>query len=149
MIQDSIIVKQRHERFIKKICETEIVIGLESEEGFATSSSNNYEDEDDNPIQMICFWSERALAKACAKDGWANYTPTEIPLSEFLENWCVGMNNDGLLIGTNFDQNMFGHEVEPFDLILEIIAELKSSGKKLYLQKFEDINDLESQVKEL
>ncbi|RAU83015.1 DUF2750 domain-containing protein [Pontibacter arcticus] len=149
MIQDSLIVKQRHERFIKKICETEIVIGLESKEGFATSSSNNYEDEVDNPIQMICFWSEKALAKACVKDGWSNYTPTEIPLSEFLENWCVGMNNDGLLIGTNFDQNMFGHETEPFDLILEIITELKNTDKKLDLQKFEGIEDLEKQVKEL
>ncbi|KAA3438731.1 DUF2750 domain-containing protein [Rufibacter hautae] len=149
MIQDSIIVKQRHERFIKKVCETEIVIGLESGDGFATSSSNNYEDEDENPIPMICFWSEKAFAKACAKDGWINYTPTEIPLSEFLENWCVGMNNDGLLVGTNFDQNMFGHEIEPFDLILEIIAELKSYGKKLDFQKFEGIEDLETQVKEL
>ncbi|WP_345164692.1 DUF2750 domain-containing protein [Nibribacter koreensis] len=147
MIQDSIVVRQRHERFIKKICEMETVIGLESEDGFATSSSNNYEDENKNPISMICFWSEKALARACSKDGWKNYTPTEIPLSEFLENWCVGMDNDGLLLGTNFDQNMFGHEIEPLDLILEITAELKSSGKKLELQKFENIEDLEKQVK--
>ncbi|GAA4304134.1 hypothetical protein GCM10023183_17270 [Nibribacter koreensis] len=125
----------------------ETVIGLESEDGFATSSSNNYEDENKNPISMICFWSEKALARACSKDGWKNYTPTEIPLSEFLENWCVGMDNDGLLLGTNFDQNMFGHEIEPLDLILEITAELKSSGKKLELQKFENIEDLEKQVK--
>ncbi len=149
MLQNSIIVRQRHERFIKKVCDSEIVIGLENDEGFATSNSNNYEEEEENPIQMICFWSEKAIARACAKDGWGNYEPSEIPLTEFLENWCVGMDNDGLIVGTNFDQNMFGFEQEPLTLILEIITELKRINKNLKLNKFENIEDLEEQVREI
>ena len=64
-----------------------------------------------------------------------------------MENWCVGMANDGLLIGTQFDQNLFGHEVEPLDLILELTAELKSIGKDLNFRKYKGIIDLEEQVK--
>lgn len=64
-----------------------------------------------------------------------------------MENWCVGMDNDGHLIGTEFDQNMFGYETEPLDMILDLCVELKSIGKDLDFRKFEGILDLESQVK--
>ncbi len=73
----------------------------------------------------------------------------DMTLAEFMENWCVGMANDGLLIGTQFDQNLFGHEVEPLDLILELTAELKSNGKDLNFKKFNGIVDLEKQIKEI
>ena len=47
-----------------------------------------------------------------------------------------------------FDQNLFGHEIEPLDLILELTSELKSTGKDLNFRKFNGIADLEKQVKE-
>ena len=147
MIQDSILIEKRHKRFIKEVCESEIVFGLENKEGFATSSSIHYEDEEGEPIEIICFWAEKSLAKSCIKEGWVDYELSEMPLSDFMENWCVGMDNDGLLIGTEFDQNMFGYETEPLDLILDLCTELKSLGKDLDFQKFEGISDFENQVK--
>ena len=39
MFQDSITINNRHLRFVKTVCETEIVYGLENDVGFATSSS--------------------------------------------------------------------------------------------------------------
>jgi len=149
MFQDSITLKNRHLKFVKTVSDSEIVYGLKSKNGFATSSSTQFEDDDGKPIGMICFWAEKVRAKSCAKDEWMNYSVTEISLVEFLENWCVGMANDGLLIGTQFDQNLFGYEIEPLDLILELIAELKSNGKDLNFKKFNGINDLEKQVKEI
>ncbi|GAA4239811.1 hypothetical protein GCM10022291_35190 [Postechiella marina] len=149
MFQNHITVKNRHKKFIKTVCETEIVYGLKNKDGFATSSSVHYDDENGEPVGMICFWAEKARAKSCIKDGWKNYDPTEIPLSEFMENWCVGMENDGLLIGTQFDQNMFGFEAEPLELIIDLLAELKSIGKDLNFRKFNGIKDLETQVKEV
>ncbi len=98
---------------------------------------------------MICFWSEKALAQACAQKDWKDYHPTEIPLAEFLENWCVGMYTDGLLIGTNFDQNLFGYESDPLDLVLELATELKAKGKNLDFQKFINLEDLENQVRDI
>ncbi|ESU24657.1 hypothetical protein FLJC2902T_31890 [Flavobacterium limnosediminis JC2902] len=149
MFKNHIDIRLKHEKFIKKVCETNIVYGLESEDGFATSSSNDLEDEDGEPIGIICFWSEKALANSCVKNNWEEYKPTEINLAEFIENWCIGIDNDGLLIGTNFDQNMFGHEVEGYELILELIDELKKNKKELEFQKFENLADLETQIKEV
>ena len=149
MFQDSITLKNRHQKFIKSVSENGIVYGLKSKNGFATSSSTQFEDDNGNPIGMICFWSEKVRAKSCVKDEWKKYTVTEIPLAEFLENWCLGMANDGLLIGTQFDQNLFGYKVEPLDLILELTSELKSNRKDLKFRKFNGIEDLEKQVKEI
>ena len=149
MFQDHITVKNRHKKFIKTVCETEIVYGLKNKKGFATSSSVHYNDENGEPVGVICFWAEKVRAKSCIKDGWKNYKPTEIPLSEFMENWCLGMENDGLLIGTQFDQNMFGFEAEPLELIMDLSTELKSIGKDLNFRKFNGIEDLEKQVKEI
>ena len=147
MLQDSIILKSRHEKFIKTVSENGIVYALKNKYGFATSSSINFEDKNGNPTEMICFWAENIRAKSCIKGEWKKYKVTEIPLVDFLENWCIGMANDGLLIGTQFDQNMFGFEAEPLELLLELLTELKSIGKSLNFRKFNGINDLEKQVK--
>lgn len=147
MLQDSIVIEKRHKRFIKTVCESEIVYGLENVDGFATSSSVQYENENEEPLGIICFWAEKSLAKFCAKDDWADYQITEIPLSDFMENWCIGMRNDGLLIGTEFDQNMFGFESEPFEIIIELITELKGKGKNLNLKKFDGLFDFEKQIR--
>lgn len=148
MLKNHIDIRLKHEKFVKQVCETTIVYGLESEDGFATSSSNDFEDEDGEPVGIICFWSEKALAKSCAKDDWKGYETTEIDLAEFIENWCIGIDNDELLVGTNFDQNMFGFEVEGYELILELVEELKKNKKELEFQKFENLEDLETQIKE-
>ncbi len=148
MLKNHIDVKLKHEKFVKKVCETSLVYGLENEDGFATSSSNDLEDESGEPIGIICFWSEKALAKSCVKNDWEEYEPTEINLAEFIENWCIGIDNDELLIGTNFDQNMFGYEIEGYELILELIEELKKNNKELDFEKFENLEDLETQIRE-
>lgn len=149
MIQDSLIIEKRHKRFIKTVCESETVYGLKNHNGFATSSSTKYENEKGEPIGIICFWAENSLAKSCIEKDWLEYKISEILLSDFIENWCIGMENDGLLIGTEFDRNMFGFESEPMELIIELVTELKSIGKDLKFKKFEGIKDLEKQIKEI
>ena len=149
MLQDSIITKQSHEKFIKKVCESEMVWGLENEDGFATTSSNEYEDENEEPLELICFWSENALANACAKEEWDGYEPVEIQLSEFIENWCIGMANDNLMIGSNFDQNMFGFEIDPLDLIIELGKELKVQNKEIKLHNYKHLDDLVNAVEKI
>ncbi|MBO9690843.1 DUF2750 domain-containing protein [Chryseobacterium sp.] len=149
MLQDHITVQNRHRDFIKKICETGIIYALKDEKGYATSYSTEIEYEDGEPVQIICFWSDTARAKSCIENEWKHYEPSLISLNEFVENWCLGMNNDGLLAGTNFDNHLFGYEAEPLELILDIISELKASGKSPELRKFENIEDMENQVREV
>lgn len=146
MLQNSIIVRQRHERFIKKVCETAVVWGLESSEGFATSSSNEFEDSEGEPVALICFWSESALAKSCIKGDWSDYQLVEVSLADFIENWCVGMSGDDLMVGTNFDSNMFGYEADPLDLVIDLSKELSNQGKGIELQKYEKLEDLVNEI---
>ncbi len=144
------IEKKRYDRFIKKLCKTEVVYGLiDSDDGFATSQSMSYEYGDGEPVGIICFWSEKAIASSCISEEWSDYTVTEVPLALFLENWCIGMDNDELLVGADFDQNLSGFEADPLDVILDISAELKLQGKDVELKKFNGIDDLEKQVHEL
>lgn len=149
MLQDQITLKTRHRNFVKKVSEKEIVYALKTNEGYATSSSNELEDEKGNPVEIICFWSDISIAKSCIENEWSEYEVCELNLSDFLENWCIGMSNDGLLIGTNFDKNLFGYEIEPLDLVLEIISELNTSDRQIELKKFNGIQDLEYQIKSI
>ena len=105
-----------------------------------------FEDEEGEPVGIICFWSEKALANSCIDEEWKNYQISEVKISDFLENWCVGMSNDELIVGTNFDRNLFGYEIEPLDLILEVTTELKSQNKNVEFRKFDNIDDLKNQV---
>lgn len=146
-LQDNSTIKLRYERFVKTTCETSIVYGLKSEEGFATSSSNSEENENEEPIGIICFWSEKAVAKSCIKNEWEEYQVTEISLSAFIENWCIGMHNDNLLAGINFDQNMFGYEINPLALILDLINQLRQLKLEIIFTKFDNIDDLDRQVR--
>lgn len=149
MLQDQITLQNRYKDFIKKVCETETVHGLKDDKGYATSYSNDLEYEDGEPVQIICFWSDAARAKSCVDREWNRYEASLIPLNEFLENWCLGMNSDGLVVGINFDSNLFGYEAEPLELALEIIEELKKNNKSLSLRKFNDLKDMEVQIKEV
>ncbi len=149
MLQDHITVQNRHKEFIKKISETETVYALQDDKGYATSYSGETEYEDGEPVQIICFWSAAARAKSCIENEWNHYEPSPVSLNDFVENWCLGMNSDGILVGTDFDSNMFGYEAEPLELILDIIAELRNTGKSLELRKFESLEDMEKQIREV
>ena len=147
MTQNEQTLKQRQEKFIQTICVNEKVYALEGEDGFATSYSNELEDEDGNSFDVLCFWSDKAGANACIHSEWTGYQITEIPLAEFLENWCIGMSNDGLLVGTNFDRNLFGYEVDPLEILLEVLNELEETNKQIQLTHFESLEAFEIQVR--
>lgn len=145
--QGSELIENRYKKFIQTVCKTDVVYALQNQDGFATSASVQYDDENDRSVGVLCFWAESGRAKSCSINHWANYQLTEISLADFIENWGVGMENDGILAGIEFDQNMFGYEAKPLDLILDLVAEIKATKKSISLQKFDGIADLEEQAK--
>ena len=149
MLQDAITMEKRYRQFIETVCKTGKVWALKTEEGFATSDSNEYETEEGEALALFCFWSEQASAKACAVEDWNNYVPEEIPLPNFIEHWCVGMSDDETLAGINFDSHMSGHEQEPLQLVLDIAAELKKQHKTLSFEKFQRIEELTEIIEKL
>ena len=142
MLQNTSTIEYKHKKFVERVVDFDAVWGLESDEGFATSDSNDFEE-----AKVIPFWSDKAYAAALIKDDWKHYKPTSIPLAEFIENWLVGMYSDGLLVGTNWDPNMFGKEIEPLELAVEIADEVIAKGKSLNLNKYKDIVDYQTQIR--
>ena len=147
MAQESIEFKKNHTEFVQTICATQKVYAIKNEEGYATSFSLEMEDENEEPVEVFCFWSSNEKAALLLKDEWKDFDIDTIDLATFLENWCVGMNNEGLLIGTDFDETLNGFEIDPLELMLEISSELKAKNQTITLCKFKDINDMETQVK--
>jgi len=134
------------ENFVANVAETEIVWVLEKEEGYATATSLEYDDDDGNPAEVLCFWSEKEMALVCSKDDWEGYIPVQIPLADFIENWCIGMDNDLILAGIDFDRELIGEEIDPLELILEIGAGIYALQKKLILPSGKSLETLMREV---
>ncbi len=134
------------EDFIAKVTETEVVWVLEKEEGYATASSLDYEDDEGDPAEVLCFWSDKALASICSKDDWEGYTPVEISLGDFIENWCIGMDHDLIMAGLDFDEELLGDEIDPLELILEIGGALYEQEKKVTLPSSKSLETLVKEV---
>lgn len=141
MLQDIASIETKYQLFIERAAATKLVWGLMSKEGWANSHSN--EDED---IAIIPFWSDRAYAKACARDDWKGFSPTSIPLAEFLESWCIGMAEQGDLIGANWDANMFGKESDALEVAIDIINKIKQMNSTLPLRNYSSLDELAADI---
>jgi len=130
-----------YRKFIQQVADTEQVWGLSQGDIWATSSSNEYED-----TEVILFWSTSEGATACASDEWKDYKPESLPVAEFLENWCVGMYDDGLLVGTDWTSELQGREVDPLVVALDVVQELKHRGKEINLEQYDSLSELEEQI---
>jgi hypothetical protein len=141
---NSAISEKRHKEFIEQTVKSGQVWGLKSKDGWATSTSIEFDD-----TGVLPFWSSEGYASACAKDDWSDYQPDEFSLSEFLEHWCIGMDNDNALTGTNWDSDLFGHEIEPLNLALEILEEVKAQKKNVNFLNYPSLNEFEKAIIQL
>ncbi|KQL39171.1 hypothetical protein AN960_09315 [Bacillus sp. FJAT-25509] len=107
--------QKRYKKFIKRVIENGVVWGLECEDKWCVCESNEYED-----AMVMPFWSDEAYARQCNINDWSIYKPSPIPLDIFMNNWLNGMNEDGLLVGINWNAELIGVEIEPFDLFDEL-----------------------------
>ena len=66
-----------------------------------------------------------------------------------MENWLVGMDQDGSIVGTNFDWNLFGFEALPLNLLIELFDELRNTGRDLTFVKYEALSEFENLAREI
>ncbi len=154
MLQNTATLQKRYQQFIQTICANEQVFALRTcihyeNEQYAILPSNHEEDEDGEPVGVLCFWSSAARARDCCHEEWADYEVATFSLAEFLESWCVQLAGDGLLICAELDRNLFGWEAEPIDVLLDALGELKRIGKNIPLQSFDDIAHLERELRQI
>ena len=116
--QEQVTVRDLFEEFIDEILETEIVWGISDDEGWAVCDSNDFEGR-----ETIPFWSNEAAAKLLCSDDWKNHQPRPIPIEEFIDDWLHGMHEDEILVGTNWDDELVGPEVEPLMLMEDLLDE--------------------------
>jgi hypothetical protein len=125
--------KESHERFLKRIVESECVWCLRGDNGVAFCESNDSEER-----AVLQFWSDAAYAKRAMKDEWADYTTEEIALFDFLYRWIPGMHNDEVLVGTNWSGDLVGLEIEPADLQTDLRAAMGAEMLARYQKKLKE-----------
>ncbi|MFJ1434472.1 DUF2750 domain-containing protein [Capnocytophaga canimorsus] len=148
MLQNSSTIDARYEHFISKVVQTQIIYTLEDKQGVAICGSNDFE-LDGEPVPVLLFWSDKVLANACKVEEWASYDVKEIPLNEFMENWCLGMYDDEVVSGIEFDMNLFGKEESPLRLLHDLLEEVKSTKTAISFNQFKSVTDMESYLSEI
>jgi len=112
MPPNSIPPQDHDQRFVAEAKQRGEVYGLQDRDG-GWAVCDSVEDEN---IDVILFWSDRAFAAQHKKEDWQEYAVTPVPLDEFVEAWLKGMHEDGSVVGPNWDTTLSGPEVEPIDL---------------------------------
>ena len=110
--------RMRYLQFIDQANELEIVWNLKNKEGFALCESEQFDD-----IQVMPFWSLEKEAKAACADEWSSYKPNPVRLDDFIDAWLHGMDEDGLYVGVNWNDELEGVEIEPVMLIDDLLGE--------------------------
>ena len=128
--------------FMNEIITSNKVYALKVDNGYAMALSNIYVDEDDNRIELFCFWSNRKLATDSIVGEWYNYQVVDIELSIFLEHWCIGISNENYAIGIDFKEDGVGNEFDSLELLIEICKSLIQQKVDLQFEKFKSVNEL-------
>ncbi|WP_026960064.1 DUF2750 domain-containing protein [Aliagarivorans taiwanensis] len=99
------------EAFAAEVIETGVLWLLSSDEDYLVIDSIDFEDTDVLPV----FSSESAAKALCTED-WAEYSAQKVDLNDFFEEWLPSLDEDGVMVGVDFDEMLKGDEVEAFTL---------------------------------
>lgn len=137
------------DNFINNIINNNKVFIIEHKDEIAISQSLLFKDDAGNPVNVVCFWSDKQIAAKCCIDVWKQYKPQEICIATFIEDYLVNVYNESFISGLDFNEHMEGIETDPLDLIMALIGALKKSKINLEFEYFKNLNDLESQLQKL
>ncbi|WDP91818.1 MAG: DUF2750 domain-containing protein [Desulfobacter sp.] len=127
-----------HERFVRRIVESEIVWYLSHPDGVANSVSN-----EDEETTILLFWSDRAYATRAKKETFPEFEEASMDLFDFLFRWLPGMSGDGVLAGTNWTQDLIGVEKDPYELREEIDLQLPKELADRHQEKYNQLTGSE------
>ena len=135
--------------FISEIIAEQKVYVLEYKGEVAISQSLLFKNDNNFPVDVICFWSKKTLASACCKEDWKVYKPQEVCLATFIEDYLVQIYNNSFIVGIDFDFEMQGVEADPLDVLNLLINRMKAENIYLEFEYFKDLQDLEEQLKKI
>ncbi len=108
----------QYQAFIQGISESQQVWGLQSEEGWLVCASSDFEN-----TEVMPFWVSREDAVKHCNEEWTEYEPAMVALAEFAGAWLAELDEEGILIGTNWDDQLEGPEMEPSQIVQDLMAE--------------------------
>lgn len=97
------------EKFVEQVTAQQQLFGL-YEENLGWANCHAHDNKDATAVYL--FWSEAASAEKLRNEEWANYQVQAISLSLFLESWLDGMQKQQVFAGVNWDENLYGLEIE-------------------------------------
>ncbi|MCG9787047.1 DUF2750 domain-containing protein [Vibrio barjaei] len=101
-------IEQNLNLFIEETTKNQLVWGLRNEDGWLACDSTEFEN-----TEVMPFWSSEEDAKTHNVEEWADFEVLHIPLDIFVEDWLLTLDEDGVLIGTNWNSQLDGKEMEP------------------------------------
>ena len=110
--------------FLAQAKPTQMLWALQDKESedWVVLDSIAYEKTDVMPL-----WSSAELAQQHCIEEWDNYIPCKISLSDWLEFWLEDLNQDGVIVGVNWqgDDEYLEMELADFTQALAAIESLK------------------------
>ena len=96
--------KQVLDAFINEVKESQTLWALQAkgQDDWVVLDSVNYQDSEVMPL-----WSSQQLAQVHCVDEWQEYIPAQISLADWLEFWIEDLNEDGIIIGVNWQDEQF------------------------------------------
>lgn len=131
MLLDAETSAENHRRLVERVATAEVVYYLKNERGIANSTSN-----DDDEITVLPFWSDVPYAKRAAPKFEDQFQVDSISLFDFLYRWLPGMTGDGVLAGVNWNGDLCGDEVDPFELRIEIKENMSGRLREEYEEQY-------------
>mgnify|MGYP003403049839 CR=1 FL=1 len=134
---------------IQQICSSRSIFALKDDTTYASVESLYEQDDDGEPIEAMCIWSTLEKAKENLIDDWSTYQIEEITINDFIENWCLGIFNDGLVFSLNLNLDGDTQEAQPLDLAYKIAQYTYLEKLEIKLNKFQDISEFIEKIKPL
>ncbi|USD35680.1 MULTISPECIES: DUF2750 domain-containing protein [Ferrimonas] len=98
-------------RFVDATFEGRGFWGLTKGEEWVICDSAQFENADVLPL-----WSSESAAREHCVDEWEEYDVAMIPLEDFFEIWLNELNQDGVLIGCDWQLSLDGEEIDAMEL---------------------------------
>lgn len=128
-----------YQHFLDTVVQNQTVYTLVDDNGIAECPSTEYNNAEGEPVAVLCYWTSAEAAQACRQEEWAEYRLEAVPLGEFMRTWLINMDEDECLAGIEFDPRLYGLEIEPVELLGNLMDTAERLGIHLDIPDYEEL----------
>ena len=130
----------KYRQFILDVIASQTVYSLcDNEDFFAECPSEEFDTAWGEPVGVQCFWAHQNQAVACRQQEWADYAYVGMSLEDFMQEVLLELDDMEKLVGVAFDDELYGIEVEPIDLLGDLLNEIEAQGLEDTISEFDEL----------